>query len=625
MAKFKVTLDDGSDVVVQADSPEEAAKLAESGNVLDPIGKGLMMSFSDEAAGLLGAIPASIELDIPLGEAYEGVRDIARRRQKGFAARNPIASPIIETAAALPTAVAGGVRALGAAPTMLRTVGVGTGEGALAAFGAGEGDPVEQALSAIPGGILGGALGAGGQTLSNMIPPLFPGKLLPQQAIQKGVDADLMTAPMMRARARQGGPLATPVDIGGEGMVSLAQQVAGATPATRAIAQRGLQRGKGQTGRVLDAVEEATGTRPNWGLAGDEIEEIGALRSEMARPLFDKVRQYEVPMTETLDNALDQDIVKSAWRRAQSAARLEGRDLPNIYTADDAGNITPSGVAPDMDAWMEIKEYMDDAIKGSKRYVNELTGKPTKLGNKMFAFKDKLVSELDRITEGDYKKARDAWAGKSAVMDAVDEGRSFLKANTSDVRKSLKRMSDSEKEGYLVGVSEAIRERMGRSGEGQMREFNFMEEGNFQEKLAALLPGGKNAVRRFMNRLKRERRFKEVETKTIGGSQTRLRETVEGAFERNLPLLSDIQESGVVGGTMQSGTRWLQNQVGGVPDSVKEEVARLIFKQGGTEELLRYLSSSGVNAPVMQSLMQGLRVGPMALGAGSMSAYGGNQ
>lgn len=590
----------------------------EGGTFADPLGQGLGLGWTDEL--LAGAMSpfAALQAGTSIPEAYTGMRDIMRQRAGAFEARNPVLSPALEMAGGLTSGVGAGMKLMGSSPSLIRAGLTGAGEGYTAALGAGEGGLPEQVLGALPAAAVGGTLGVGGQTLANLLPTFFPGALLPQRAIQRGMEAEGIGPTQLRARARQMGPEATMVDVGGEGMLTVGQQVAGATPRTRALARRGLGvRGAGQTQRVLDVLEESTGIRPDYNLATEAIDDIAVQRSIQARPLWDAARAHTISLTDTLKNALDQDVVKQAWRRAQSAARLEGRELPELYRMED-GDLVPTGAVPDMDAWMEIKEYLDDVINRGE-YIHEVTGRPTKLGSKMLDFRDRLIQELDDITGGDYKAARDAWAGKSAIIDAIDEGRKFLNANVSEIRRAAAKMSESEKEAYLIGVAEAIREKMGRAGPEQMREWNFMDTENFRQKLRALMPEGRKGdadLARVVRQLKTERRFKETAAQVTRGSQTQMRQAAEEAFERGTPaVLGDISERGLIGGTAATAQRAVQNALGGVPDTVKEKVAELIFAPGGVDAAIDYMQRAGVNQTAIRGVVNAMRFGPMATAA----------
>jgi len=426
------------------------------------------------------------------------------------------------------------------------------------------------------------------------------------------------------------GPEATPVDVGGEGAIALAQQVAGATPKTRAMAERALSSGRqgGQTQRLFDTIEETTGIRPDYGLATEAIEEVAKRRSAEAKPFWDAVYESPMPLTETLDNALNQRIVKQAFSRAKEEASLTGRQLPNIFEADEKGDLIKTGIAPDMEAWTMIKSHIDDVIRGNKSYTDELTGRPTKLGVSMLKFRDKLVKELKDENKA-YGPALDQWAGETEIINAIDDGRKILSSaqRVSDVQRLAKNMSKSEKEGYLSGAVESIREKMGEiTGEAQTREFAFMQKPNFQSKLRAFLPEGKSgdkALKTLVDRLKTERRFKETAQKVISGSQTQFRKEIQDSLNPSSRIGSFVHEAATTGITSAARNKVL-NKIGkiagGVPPETKERIAELIFQPGGTRELTRFLMTSGLEQAKINSLMDLTRQMPGAFGAAGVVA-----
>ncbi len=619
----------GEWVKVEADTPEQAADKAELGSFINPLASGLTFGFADEISGALGAIPAAIATGQSVPEAYRGIRDVVRGQQEGFAARNPVTSVALNIAGALPAGGLGAVRALGATPSIGRMATVGGAEAGLAGFGEAEGtagEQFEQAAFSVPLGVL--TAGAGG-FLGRAADRMQEARNVPQRLIQGAMDADLLPTRTAIARAQSMGPQATPIDVGGEGMVYLGQQVVGSTPAARAGAERALVSGRRatQTDRLFTAIEDATGIRPDYGLASEAIEDVTRRRSAEARPLWDKAMQTPIPLTDTLDNALDQAVVKQAFRRAQEEAGLTGRVLPNIYQADEAGELVRTGVAPDMQAWSMIKTHLDDAIRTGGRYVDDVTGRPTKLGVSMRRFRDSLVDELKEVNPS-YGPALNQWAGETAIINAIDDGRKILSSRLSvdDARRLSRTMSDSEKEGFLTGAVEAIREKMGSvTGEGQMREFSFMESPNFQQKFRPFLPSGEEgdkALNRLVDQFKTERRFKEVGTKVMQGSQTAFRDEAQRMLDPQARsgFLQNVA-TGNVGEAVAGAVRArVDDLAGGVTPEVKEQIARLITSPGGMEDLVRYLRQSQVRQDRVNAIIDYARTVPGSVGAGVTAA-----
>jgi len=188
--------------------------------------QGVMFGFSDEAAGLFRGIYDAATKGKSFSEAYTEARDEARKNLDDFRKEDPLAAYGTEIIASLPTALIGGA---GLARTGAALAGKGLGaatrragvEGAIYGTGAGEGDVVDQAGSAVLGGATGAALtGAVGGVLRSTVAPaptkaaqdlmdrgvkLTPGQQSPNSVIGM-VDQAAAKIPSIRAAQMQAIP-----------------------------------------------------------------------------------------------------------------------------------------------------------------------------------------------------------------------------------------------------------------------------------------------------------------------------------------------------------------------------------------------------------------------------------
>lgn len=601
-----------------AKTPKTTKPESTKGTFLDPIAKGVLLGWPDEllAAGM--AIPASAQTGRTIPEAYRGLRDKLRERSAGFEKRNPFAAPALEIAGAIPTGILGGARMLGASPSFKRMAGVGALEGGIAGVGAGKGNEL---TSGATGALIGAVLGPVGGLLPRFIPTT--GRAAPQKELAKAVEADVLTPTLMRAQARQMGPDVTAADLGeGGGMMALSRAIASTSPKTRAYARQGLSnRLRKQTDKTLDVLEESTGVRPDYGLVYGQIDEVAQRRSAQARPLWDAARAHEVEMTPLLERALKLKSVKSAFKKAQEQAEFEGRELPKIFEEID-GELVSTGIKPDMDAWFMIKTHLKDVFKG-KGYVDEITGRRTKLGNSAQDFLDDLVGELDKITGGDYAAARSAWAGKTAIIDALNDGRKMLNKPVSDVLRDVRGMGQSEKEAYLTGIMEAVRERMSLRQAGSASETKFLETDNFKQKLKSLLPPGREgqrALQKVIRELKTQRKFRETSGFVTAGSQTEPTRQVTKALEESPQGFGDILAGDPTSRIVSAAANWIGQRVKAVPREMREELAEIMFKPNGIEGAIEYLKQGGMSQQRVRDIAQKLRALPAAVGAGGVVA-----
>lgn len=180
--KGKVTFSDGRKATIEGENQEQIVAAVEEyetslktqatpqgGSIADSLGQGLSFGFSDELAGLAGAIPASISqesgiFDIikNIPEHYKGVRDQARANHDAFSARNPGTDLAAQIGGGLLTGGAGAARALGGLTGKALIGGsakYGSKLGALAGYGGSEADTVQGALADTAIGAGAGAIG----------------------------------------------------------------------------------------------------------------------------------------------------------------------------------------------------------------------------------------------------------------------------------------------------------------------------------------------------------------------------------------------------------------------------------------------------------------------------------
>ena len=205
-------------------------------------------------------------------------------------------------------------------------------------------------------------------------------------------------------------------------------------------------------------------------------------------------------------------------------------------------------------------------------------GRLTPLGASYDDLRRDLIKKLDQSTMGQYKAARDAFAGPSAIMDAANAGRNALTKDDATIKTMQAGMSLSEKDAFALGAFEALRAKLGaRAGQTQMME--LWREKGMQEKLKAIF-GTERAYREFAASVAKERQLKQLEG--VGrGSQTAAR--MYGAGDLDMPA---IQAAGqVVGnvsamnvpGVLQSGAN-LWNRVK-LPEPVRDQMGQILLSR----------------------------------------------
>ena len=151
---------------------EAEPAVPQGGSIADPLGQGLTFGFADEIAGVLGAgVNSTLNLfgkgtGESFGQAFRGIRDIARENEAAFRERNPGTALTAEIVGGLGTggvgaARAGAFQAARNAPTFLGRVAPAIQTGAVqgGAFGAGKSEadtPQGVARDVLQGAAIGG-------------------------------------------------------------------------------------------------------------------------------------------------------------------------------------------------------------------------------------------------------------------------------------------------------------------------------------------------------------------------------------------------------------------------------------------------------------------------------------
>jgi hypothetical protein len=541
--------------------------------------QGPTFGFGDEIIGGVVGGAKSLFNDKPLRQNYEETRDFVRGAVAQQQKEQPFRTGASQFLASLP--VGGPLAKLlpagaGMVGQMLAAGGVGAVSGAANALGDSEAkDAIGLAQDAGKGAGLGLAMGGMGVPLvrgvgaagSALGSALGDSGVALQYARQKVAEAfarDQRTTQQAAARMDRLGPEATVADTGGQNTRQLLDTLATLPGRTKNEVETVIRnRQAGRADRMIDAAESASGT---GGLRmSTEMGDWMAQREAAAGPLYERVTKMVVQPNASLTNMIGRAEQLGATQFGQKMAIA--RNQP--WTLDTTGNQPYS--MRDLD---NLKKGMDQLI--SKETKPD--GKLTPLGASYDDLRRDLIKKLDQSTMGQYKAARDAFAGPSALMDAATAGRMALTKDDATIKTMQAGMSRSEKDAFALGAFEALRAKLGaRAGQTQMMEL-WREQG-MQEKLKAIF-GTERAYREFAASVSKERQLKQLET--VGrGSQTAAR--MYGAGDLDMPA---IQAAGqMVGnasamnvpGVLQSGAN-LWNRVK-LPEPARDQMGQILLSR----------------------------------------------
>lgn len=585
---------------------------------------GGMLGWADEAEAALGAgmdVLGGIEQGVPFGQRYRAYQHGIEQERGRFQEEHPVAS--------MAAGIAGGVAVPGGTAAQALPRGVlaaGTMGGAVGGVaGAGAAGPENRMLGTAYGSLAGVPLGVGGylagQGLSRLGGVL--GRRLqgqqdgitnrPARVLRNVLEDAGETPDDYLRRSNELGPYSAAVDAG-EGAQFLGQGLVTESPGARAIARGAMKsRAEGATDRVRQAVQDATGIRPQYGTSISKIFETARKRSQEAGPYYKAAMKADIKLTSPLKKALEDPAVQKAFSIAKTMARRKGVKLKEIYEYKD-GQPVLSGEAPDMTSWQYIKEGLDSLLTGKRYHQSEPPYGLNKLGISTRDLRNEIVDELDRQNPI-WKLARAKWAGNSSILKAIDEGRRAFNRPTAEVLQEVKGMSASEKEAYAVGMVESIMERIGRTQEGasQAKGTNFMATENALEKFRAVI--GEQRANKLYRALEAERIFRETYADTLKNSQTELRKGatkyITGKGKVSIEDMAPEDRRRMI----SNAVNFMRSQFTSMPESERRKLAEMIFQPGGTQRAMRYLQEMGAREEIAAEMIARISAGAAAASA----------
>lgn len=475
------------------------------------VGQGLMMGFGDEIAAYIRSTGGSTigrakaqakarETGVPM-PSYE--QALAEERAGIAAAREQY--PKSALAAELTGALAPAVATLGAAApvTAARTgtlagnivrgagygMGVGAGTGAISGFGTAEGGAGNRALGAtqgaLIGGVTGGVLGAAVPAASGFAQSLFasPEKRAARWASSL-LESENLTPEQVKvdyAAAQAAGvkPEILADLYPGSGIARETQRLITYPGADRRTLTKDLyERAREQGPRITTEFEQALGTQQKIFPEFDALEKA---RRTNAAPLYAQAYPEQIR-----NKALDDLITRApdeAFAEARKAARYEGLDFPDLVGTNRQGKraVVFDYTVKDIDM---LKRGLDDIIE---RNTDSITGKLNSEARRAVSLKDDILNAVDAQSPS-YKMAREAWAGPSSVMSSMKKGQMLFNERSEITAKEIAKMTDSEKDGFLIGVLDAVNQKMANTAQLGSRDVaaKFLT-GNAKDQIKAAL------------------------------------------------------------------------------------------------------------------------------------------
>jgi hypothetical protein len=506
-----------------------------------------------------------------------------------------------------------------------------------------------KAESAAMGGAAGGVLGAGAKLAGAGVRAFgaylareYPENVMTQavQKILKRMGQDEKAGGPTAAQAldlinesNAAGKPMTLADVGGENMRALGGNVARQPGESRNVATQFLNQRDQGAGRRLgqDIARYVHG--------GDSMhhttQALVEARSAAGRPAWDAVRSMEGVWSPRLQQFIDDPALRAGMARGYEIERLESLAEQRPFNPtqmgvdlDEQGNIRIVA-APNMRVLHMGKMGLDAMIADER---NEITGRLSQRGVALDRVRRAYLQEIDGLDQqGIYRNARALWEGPSSSMDAIRAGRGLFTSSPEEIGAEFEAMSPANQEFYRVGVADALRERLMKTGFSGDDAKAIIKNPWMREQLRPIFRTEAD-FNGFVEAVTREGAMFGTRFETLGGPQTAKR-LAEDASNENAMAAHGMHLAEQVGtakwfSAIKTATRmWRDRQDRAGNPKLNEQIARILFQtpiEPGSEVGQRltgqFAGPQSINrlAPAADTIGQAARA--LAPGAGSALA-----
>ena len=518
--------------------------------------QGATLNFSDELLGTLNSVfgkkPGVISQaakeagygDITPRQAGVGLERLALEQRASEKPGRSIVEQVV--GGAIPAYASRGITA----PLTLGKAAIqGLTAGAIGGFGAGEGGPEQQLTStAAP------ALQLGARVVKNVSQPIIKsmfadpdttglkaGRNLIKEALQSDVGS---VDEAINTVLQNAGKPYTLADIGPNTRAYLDAVNLIPSPAKQTAKKFLEQRDKGISARLTSDLQEAFGTTASF---FDEFNALKTARTDLGKKMYANAFKKQVPVNRELTDLLGRPSVQQAYARGINIAQQKGIKVPNVVVNAQGQLVTADNKlvpAVDTEFLHFVKMGLDDLV---------YTGKSPSSGignTQLNSIKDTRAQFLNYIDKNNpsYKSARNYWADDTATMDAMQSGRTFLKANPDQLKADIKKMSTSEKEAFRLGAMSDLIERVGGQSTDTVVPMtanvarNILKDPKRVALIKATFPDnelGQNKFNQFIKNFQTEMEMKATSGQVLAGSQTAGRQeaakAVRGTIAQEAP------------------------------------------------------------------------------------------
>jgi len=581
-----------------------AANRSPRGSIADPMMQGLTLGFSDEIGGLIGGVQNALKGQ-SFGQGYEGEKDQIRADLANYQTRHPWLSTAGELAGSLPTAMLPlGVAAKGAGLAAKIGRGALAGAGYGATYGAGEADDgvanrlAGAAAGATSGATIGAALPVAGAAARFVGKPIADAivartnpagfaaqKLADRLAPRGGVDQ----AANRIANASGVGQTMSLADVGGRDAQKLARTVANVPGAGGDRIATKVNLSAMAQGDRLNRMVSDVFQAPEGAYQAAKATVMDA-RSNAADPFYKQAYAQPVPYTFDLENLLQTPAGKGALAAAkQNSANRREPWAQWFASVDDQGNILDKRRVPDTRALDEVQRVLRGMVEEAKVPADGSPfGKPMATPKSMAidSVHQDLLNFLDKNNPA-YAKARSIALDNIQADEALEFGRNALNTDSRVVAQRMgsptaygrdRVLTDGQKELARVGVADAIRDKIDKSGMTNNALLKFFST---REQVARIRPFFKSQddFANFRTKIFNEARKRNA-INAVRGNSTTASQLADMHDANQLGEVAQIGHQAVMWGPVAAGLGALQrgiHRLGGLTPPVADHISRMLM------------------------------------------------
>lgn len=294
---------------------------------------------------------------------------------------------------------------------------------------------------------------------------------------------------------------------------------------------------------------------------GDPFQVAKALegqRAAAARPLYERAYQEGSSLGgPQITEYMGLPAFQRAYGVARRLASYDGVELPK----------DPRKAAEfSLQTLDYVKRGLDDVLYSGK--VTGSIGRTER--NKIMDAQKGFLQTLDDMVPS-YAQARAAWAGPTAMKEALEEGQKALTMTSSEVRRAIGDLTPAQLEQFKVGALASMRDKMQATGDGRDLVKVVYGSPEKREILKALV--GDDEFVRLEQQFAREKTMRRVGDKIRGNSGTVERQIARDDFEAETNLANAVVSRGPVRG----GLDYILRSGSGVPQATADALGPMLF------------------------------------------------